>query len=150
MEDNSALAGLIGLLNSSPTNLAIEIGFIMILPSFQRTHVTSNAVGLLLHYALDLPVDGGLGLRRAVWQANALNEASVRSAERMGFKLEAVLRWDRVLPIGKDDAGNKKGDRDGDPRAGYVGRDTAMLSICWDDWESGGKERVDAIMARLK
>jgi len=140
----------VGLLNSSPTNLAIEIGFIMILPTFQRTHVTSNAVGLLLHYALDLPVDGGLGLRRAVWQANVFNEASVRLAERMGFKLEAVLRWDRVLPIGKNDAGNKKGERDGDPRAGCAGRDTAMLGICWDDWESGGKEHVDAIMARLK
>jgi RimJ/RimL family protein N-acetyltransferase len=122
----------------------------MILPSFQRTHVTSNAVGLLLHYALDLPVDGGLGLRRAVWQANVFNEASVRSAERMGFKLEAVLRWDRVLPIDKDDARNKKGERNGDPRAGCVGRDTAMLSICWDDWESGGKEHVDSIMDRLE
>ena len=25
--------------------------------------------------------------------------------------------------------------RAGDPRAGCTGRDTALLSLCWDDWE---------------
>jgi len=130
--------------------LAVEIGHILTLPAFQRTYVTSNAVGLLLHYALDTPSAGGLGLRRVFWQANALNEKSVRAAQRMGFHFEAIIRWDRVLPLGKDIdiAGNKKGERSEDPRPGCIARDTAMLSLCWDDWEGGGRQHVDEIMAR--
>lgn len=145
---DGALAGILGLLNTSSVNLATEIGFVIVLPAFQRTHVASNAVGLLLHYCLDLPAEGGLGLRRVVWQANALNRPSVGAAERMGFRLEGVLRWDRVIPKGRVHAGNRRGEREGDPKAGYEGRDTAMLGLCWDDWEGGAREKVDAIMAR--
>ncbi|PPQ69008.1 hypothetical protein CVT26_001942, partial [Gymnopilus dilepis] len=50
-----AIAGTLGLINSSAPNLSTEIGCIIILPAFQRTHVASNAVGLLLQYALNLP-----------------------------------------------------------------------------------------------
>lgn len=145
---DAPIAGVLGFLNSSARNLSTEIGFVMILPPFQRTHVASNAVGLLLHYCLDLPSAGGLGLRRVMWQANALNVGSVKAAERMGFKHEALLRWDRVLPKGKEMAGNRVEGRKGDPMEGCVGRDTVMLSLCWDDWEAGDKERVDAAMAR--
>ena len=52
---NEVLAGLIGLLNLSPTNLVTEIGCVVILPPFQCTHVASNATGLLLEYTLNLP-----------------------------------------------------------------------------------------------
>ncbi|KAF9481451.1 acyl-CoA N-acyltransferase [Pholiota conissans] len=146
-----ALAGLIGLINSSPANLVTEIGCVMILPPFQRTHVASNAVGLLLHYALNSKSPSpSLGLRKVVWQANALNKPSVRLAERMGFRLEGILKWDRVLPQGKDNAGNGGALREGDPMHGCVGRDTALLSLCWDEWEEGARERVDEIMRRVK
>ena len=145
---SDTLAGCMAYLNSSAPHLAAEIGHIITFPAFQRTHVTSNAVGLLLHYALDPPSAGGLGLRRVFWQANALNEKSVRAALRMDFQWEAILRWDRVLPLGKEKAGNKKGERNGDPRSGCVGRDTAMLSLCWDDWQGGARQRVDDTMAR--
>ncbi|KDR72832.1 hypothetical protein GALMADRAFT_125640 [Galerina marginata CBS 339.88] len=149
--DPGALAGLLGLINSSAVNLSTEIGCIMIFPPFQRTHLASNAIGILLQYALNLPArqPGALGLRRVFWQANVLNKPSVRLAERMGFKLEGILRWDRVLPKGKD-AGNGKELREGDPRMECVGRDTAMLGHCWDDWESGGRENVEATMRRIK
>ena len=40
--------------------------------------------------------------------------------------------------------------RNEDPRSGCVGRDTAMLSLCWDDWEGGAKEKVEKIMRRTK
>ena len=105
------------------------------LPPFQRTHVTTNAIGLLLLYALDLPPHG-LGLRRVQWQANKLNTKSVGAAQKLGFKLEAILRWDRVLPATKASVYNGGREREGDPRPGTVGRDTAMLALCWDDWES--------------
>ncbi|KAF8174571.1 acyl-CoA N-acyltransferase [Pholiota molesta] len=159
-EHLGAFAGLIGLINSSASHLFTEIGFVMILPPFQRTHVASNAVGILLHFALDTPnycsdqlggpANSSLGLRRVVWQANALNAASVRLAERMGFSKEAVLRWDRVLPLGKGEAGNGIEIREGDPCKGCVGRDTALLSLCWDDWEKQARERVNEIMKRVR
>ena len=149
-QPDEALAGLIALLYSSSTNLVTEIGGVMILPPFQRTHISSNATGLLLQYALNLPSQSppGLGLRRVVWQANVLNKSSVHLAERMGFRLEGVLRWERVLPPGKQEVGQTP--REGDPRRDYVGRDTALLALCWDDWENGGREKVNLIMQRVK
>jgi len=148
--EDGAIAGHIGYISSSAPNLTTEIGYIIILPPFQRTHVTSNAVGLMMHYALDLPDRGGLGLRRMFWQASALNAGSRRLAERMGFNFEGITRWDRVLPENKQ-FGNGIEVRDGDPRGSkHGGRDTAVFSHCWDDWEGGGRDKVDAIMARTQ
>ncbi|KAF9221194.1 acyl-CoA N-acyltransferase [Gyrodon lividus] len=143
-------AGTIGYLNASPINLSIEIGFIIVFPQFQRTHVTTNAFGLLLRYALDVPAASppGLGLRRVQWQANEANHASIRVAERMGLKREAVLRWDRVLPDGKGKAGNEQELREGDPKPGTLGRHSVVLAICWDDWEDGAREKVAKLMDR--
>jgi hypothetical protein len=39
------LAGVIGFLNTSVEDLWTEIGFVVTLPRYQRTHVTSNAIG---------------------------------------------------------------------------------------------------------
>jgi RimJ/RimL family protein N-acetyltransferase len=140
---------MLGLLCTSPTDLSTELGFVLTLPRFQRTHITSNAVGLLLHWALD-PAPHGLALRSVAWKANALNAASVRAAERMGFRREGLLRWDRVLPAAKSAAGgNGRGVREGDPKPECLGRDTVLLSLCWDDWEGGAREVVDARMQRI-
>jgi RimJ/RimL family protein N-acetyltransferase len=65
--------------------MTTEIGTVMIFKKFHRTHVASNAAGLLLHYALDLPKNGGLGFRRVAWGANEHNEANLRFAQKMGF-----------------------------------------------------------------
>lgn len=145
---NGALAGIVAYLNSEPQNLKTEIGAVFILPAFHKTHVASNTIGLLLNYALNLPSapGGGLGLRRVVWYANALNVASVRLAERMGFVSEGVARWERALPMDKD--GNGLARREGDPRADWPGRDTARLALCWDEWEDGVKNKVAQIIQR--
>lgn len=161
-KEEETLAGIIGYLNTSPANLSTEVGFVITLPAFQRTHVTSNAIGLLLQYALELPaqledgsVTGGLGLRRVQWQVNAANATSMRTAERMGFRMEANLRWDRVLPGAPEKGkvgngrplgpGRDKESRDGEVR---IGRDTVLLSLCWDDWEQGAKVKVNNAMNR--
>lgn len=145
------LAGIIGLLNTSTANLSTEIGFVFTLPAFQRTHITSNAIGLLLYYCLDLPSSRGLGLRRVQWQCNSVNESSIRAAERMGFKAEATLRWDRALPLGKGKVGNGRAvigrNVDGTNEEG-LGRDTRLLSLCWDDWQGGGREKARAVIDR--
>ncbi|KAG6372491.1 acetyltransferase [Boletus reticuloceps] len=143
-------AGTIGYLHGSPTHLSVEIGFIIILPPFQRTHVTTNAVALLLRYALDLPTatPPGLGLRRVQWQSSEKNEASIRVAERMGFKREGLLRWDRVYMGGQGKAGNGEDVREGDPMPDTLGRHTVLFALCWDDWENGGRERVAQLTDR--
>ncbi|KAI6131757.1 acyl-CoA N-acyltransferase [Pisolithus thermaeus] len=143
-------AGVIGYLNTDVSNLKTEIGFIKILPPFQRTHVTTNAIGLLMQYALNQPSyvhAPGLGLRRVQWQANALNLKSIRVAERIGFKREGTLRWDRALPVGEGKVGNGAQLREGDPKPEKVGRHTTILATCWDDWESGGREGTLCVMA---
>ncbi|KZP23905.1 acyl-CoA N-acyltransferase [Athelia psychrophila] len=139
--DTEQLAGLLGYLNASPEHRAVEIGFIMTVPAFQRTHVTSNAVGLLMQYAF-----GPLALYRVQWQCSTANAASVNAAKRLGFQWEGVKRWDRVYPTGK--LGN--GLTVGEGRGEGVGRDTAVLSVCWDDWDNGARGKLQAVMDRTK
>ena len=138
-DDTLSIAGIIGLLNTSPTNLSTEIGFVITLPQFQRTHVTTHAIGVLLQWLFD-----DVRLRRIQWQADEVNKKSQNAAMRMGFRLEMVKRWDRALPPGKE--GSKP--REGDPKPDWVGRHSAVLAICWDDWEGGGKEVVQRLMDR--
>lgn len=129
--------GVIGLLNSSADNFVTEIGFVTTFPRFQRTHVNTHACGLLLQYCL-----GELKLRRVQWQAHADNVPSKRAAERLGFRFEGIARWQRVLA----------GDREGHIRPGEEdkpGRHSAVLSVCWDDWETPGfQEALQAKMDR--
>jgi RimJ/RimL family protein N-acetyltransferase len=134
-----ALAGTIGFLKAEPANRAVEIGAVITLPRAQRTFVTSNAVGLLLQYCFQLPTatPPGLGLRRVVWRANVQNARSIALAKRMGFKQEGLLRWAVVLPEGKE--GNAP--RPEDP-VQLPGRESMILSICWDEWEAGDREYV--------
>ncbi|KAI0700847.1 acyl-CoA N-acyltransferase [Cerioporus squamosus] len=133
-----AFAGICAYINSSAANLSTEIGAIICLPAFQSKGITSAAVSLLMQYALRLSSEGGLGLRRVQWQAHENNERSIGLARKHGFQLEGIIRWQRVLP------GDKLGvePRDGDSRPGTKGRHTALLSVCWDDWEQGVKEKI--------
>ena len=137
------LAGIVGFLNADAANLSVEVGLLVCLPAFQRRRVTYAAVALLLQYCLNVPAEGGLGglgLRRVQYQANSRNEKSVGFARRMGFRLEGIVRWQRVLDGSKPGNGGKL--REGDPRPGRGGRDTALLSMCWDDWEEGRRDAV--------
>lgn len=36
----------------------------------------------------------------------------------------------------------------GEGRGEGIGRDTAVLSVCWDDWENGTREKLQAVMDR--
>jgi RimJ/RimL family protein N-acetyltransferase len=118
----------------------------MILQSAQRTRVASNAIGLLMTYALNLPSDTifpGAGLRRVQWKCDAENTRSLAIAKRLGFQLEAVKRWYRVVPDGSDDRLPGVTDPVKAP-----GRHYAFLSMCWDTWEREGRETVRKQMAR--
>ncbi|KAG1827367.1 GNAT family acetyltransferase [Suillus subaureus] len=144
------LAGMISYMHSSSVNLSTEIGCVIILPPYQRTHVNSNAVGLLLQYALEVPSQGGLGLRRVQWQCSSVNAPSIRAAERLGFKKEAIMRWYRVYRGGKE-RGKVHNGRElpqGDLGEQDYGLDLVIFGYCWDDWEQGGRENIQAIMNR--
>lgn len=138
-----AFAGMTGIIGASPAQSQAELAMVLYLPQFQRTHVGTHATGLLLHWLLDLPEAGGLGLRRVQWEANEQNVPSIRAAQRLGFRMEGVLRWQFVLPEGKEGLDSRKGDTAG------PGRHTAMLSMCWDDWEGGVRAHVDRLMNRV-
>ncbi|KAH8832860.1 acyl-CoA N-acyltransferase [Flagelloscypha sp. PMI_526] len=145
IDEDGVMAGIIGFLDTQPANLSTEIGFVIIHPAFRRAHIASNSVSLLLHFALDLPEDGGLGLRRVGWKAHELNQSSVGVAKRLGFNHEGTMKWAMVLPKdGKQ--GNGIQARRGDPKPDTVGRNTWLGSVCWDDWIYGGvKEHVDGL-----
>ncbi|SJL17863.1 uncharacterized protein ARMOST_21427 [Armillaria ostoyae] len=128
-----AYTGIITYKNTSAEDLVTEIGFLMILPAFQRTHLTSNAVGILMNYALHIPADGGL-------------------AKRLGFQMEGVLRWANAWPEAKICGSGGVKVRKEDPRTEEFayGRNLAILSVCWDDWEAGVKTKVKMEVARTK
>ncbi|KAF2669068.1 acyl-CoA N-acyltransferase [Microthyrium microscopicum] len=126
-------AGVASLSATNPKNATTELG-IIVSPDFQRTHVASNAIGLMLLWTLDPPSAGGLGLRRVAWTTHAGNNASRRIATRMGFEFEGIARWERVcakgvaLPV---DALEKRNGTKGEAS----GRHTAIFSMVWDEWD---------------
>jgi RimJ/RimL family protein N-acetyltransferase len=113
-------SGWLSLMNIEPQNAAIELGNIWFGPELQRTRAATEAMFLLLRHAAD-----ELGYRRLVWKCNALNAASRRTAERLGFTYEGTLRAHMVVK-GRE-------------------RDTAMFSITEAEWPS----RRDAMLAWL-
>lgn len=139
---DGALAGIMALLNTSRAHKTTEIGFVVVFPAFQRTHVARTALALLLRYSLQPPTASppGLGFRRVSWSAHPRNTPSIRLATRLGLKQEGVMRWTFVLPDVEElqRVGNEV-NREGDE--GW-GRDNVCLAICWDDWEHGGRDVV--------
>jgi len=147
--EGGTFAGLIGLVDASPANLSVEIAWVLVFPERQRTYVTSNAIGLLLQYCLELPGDPqrpGLGMRRVKWTAHTDNRPSHVAAKRMGFREEGVQRWAYVIP--EDMEGHGIALRDGDPESPKPGRHSLVFSLCGDDWESGGREHVQRMIDR--
>ena len=143
-----SLAGAVALCNAAPANLGTEIGYVVVFPEFHHTHVAKEMVGLLLRYLLQLPRASppGLGLRRVEWRAHPGNAPSIGLAERMGFKRDGLLRWLWVLPDVLTHMGDKG--RVEDPADGRSGRHTVVLSVCWDDWEGGVKDKVEALLSK--
>ncbi|KAJ5776099.1 uncharacterized protein N7511_001110 [Penicillium nucicola] len=143
------LAGTVSFIRASPVDLCAEIGFIVILPPYQRTHVATHAVGLALQLALDPPEKNGLGLCRVHWSANSTNFASVKLAERMGFVQVGMIPWHMRFVKGKINGkiGNGKALPPGsDPDD--LWRDTLSFSLGWDMWRDGAREMIEKAMAR--
>ncbi|BGP36903.1 hypothetical protein JCM10449v2_000805 [Rhodotorula kratochvilovae] len=151
------IAGVVGVLKSAPVSRMTEIGHLHIPTPFQRTHVLTHSIAILLRWLLTPPAPysgsspPGLGLRRVQWYANELNVPSIRAAQRLGLTLETThVAWDRVVLPGKEGvalpAYIQGAYREEEEQVG-TGRHSAVLAIGWDDWnEKGGKERIEALV----
>ncbi len=85
-------AGWLALLDIRPADAAIELGNIWFPPGLSRTRAATEALFLMLRHAFD-----DLGYRRVGWKCNARNTASRHAAERLGFRLEGVLRAHMIV-----------------------------------------------------
>lgn len=80
-------AGVASYLRIDPPIGVIEVGHINLAPRLQRTTAASEAMYLMMRRVFD-----ELGYRRYEWKCDALNAASRRAAERLGFRFEGVFR----------------------------------------------------------
>ncbi len=87
---------------------SIEVAHIIYSPRLQRTTAATEAMYLMMRRAFDL------GYRRYEWKCDALNDASIRAALRLGFQEEGTFRQALI----------------------YKGRsrDTRWLSVIDRDW----------------
>jgi RimJ/RimL family protein N-acetyltransferase len=111
--------GLASYLRIDTTHGVIEVGHLAFSPRLQRTRAATEAMYLMMKHAFEL------GYRRYEWKCDALNAASRRAAERLGFRFEGVFRQAAV----------------------YKGRnrDTAWYSIIDSEWP----RRETALLAWL-
>ena len=84
--------GVASFLRIDPANGTIEVGYITFSPLLQATTAASEAMALMMRHVFD-----ELGYRRYEWKCNALNAASRRAAERLGFTFEGVHRQAMVV-----------------------------------------------------
>jgi RimJ/RimL family protein N-acetyltransferase len=83
----SRATGVASYLNVKPDVGVIEVGHINYSPRLQRTPAATEAMFLMMRRVFD-----ELGYRRCEWKCDALNAASRRAAERLGFVFEGVFR----------------------------------------------------------
>ncbi|WP_114377817.1 GNAT family N-acetyltransferase [Elioraea thermophila] len=85
-------AGWISFMEMRPDDADIEIGHIWFPPVLARSRAATEAIAILMRHALD-----DLGYRRLTWKCDALNAASRRAAERLGFTFEGIHRNHRIV-----------------------------------------------------
>jgi len=83
--------GIASYLRIDPTAGSIEVGHICIAPEMQKGIAATEAMWLMMDWAFRA------GYRRYEWKCNALNLASRRAAQRLGFSFEGVFRQATVV-----------------------------------------------------
>ena len=100
--------GVASYLRILPDAGSIEVGHICLAPEMARGRAWSEAMFLMMDWAF------AAGYRRYEWKCNALNLASRRAAQRLGFSFEGVFRQ-HMLVKGRN-------------------RDSAWFSIIDSEW----------------
>ncbi len=83
--------GIASYLRIAPEAGSIEVGHICVSPSMQRGAAWTEAMFLMMRWAFEA------GYRRYEWKCNALNLASRRAAQRLGFSYEGVFRQHMIV-----------------------------------------------------
>ena len=86
------LLGLSTFMAIHAEHARLEIGWHVIAPKAQRTHVNTEAVWVMCRHAF------ALGYRRVEWKHNASNARSGAAARRFGFTFEGVFRNHMLVP----------------------------------------------------
>lgn len=100
--------GIASYLRIAPEAGSIEVGHICIAPEMQKGLAATEAMWLMMDWAFRA------GYRRYEWKCNALNLASRRAAQRLGFSYEGVFR-NHLVVKGRN-------------------RDTAWFAVTSEDW----------------
>lgn len=85
-------SGWASLMRIVPQHGVIEVGNVLFSPTLQRSRAATEAMYLMAHHVFET-----LGYRRYEWKCNALNAASRRAAERLGFTYEGIFRQHMVV-----------------------------------------------------
>ena len=83
--------GVASYLRITPGAGSIEVGHICLAPEIARGRVWTEAMFLMMDWAFRA------GYRRYEWKCNALNMASRRAAQRLGFSYEGIFRQAAVV-----------------------------------------------------
>ncbi|MCC7428767.1 MAG: GNAT family N-acetyltransferase [Alphaproteobacteria bacterium] len=83
--------GMASFMEIFPKVGAIEIGHLCFSPRLQRSRAATEALSMMMAYALDPREVGGLGYRRLQWKCHAMNMPSRSAARRLGFRHEGIL-----------------------------------------------------------
>lgn len=89
--DTGQWGGVASYLRIAPEAGSIEVGHINLAPALQRSRAATEAMYLMMRWAFEA------GYRRYEWKCNALNLASRRAAQRLGFSYEGVFRQAAVI-----------------------------------------------------
>ena len=83
--------GVASYLRITPAAGSIEVGHICLAPEIAQGRVWTEAMFLMMEWAFRN------GYRRYEWKCNALNMASRRAAQRLGFSYEGIFRQAAVI-----------------------------------------------------
>jgi RimJ/RimL family protein N-acetyltransferase len=110
VRDGDQVVGSTRFMNIDAANHRVEIGTTWIARSWQRTFVNTHAKFLMLRHAFE-----GLGCNAVEIRTHSLNDQSRTAIERLGAKLDGILRRHMIMPDG------------------HI-RDTAVYSIIREEW----------------
>ena len=109
IDESSQAVGVAAFQRIDPNAGSIEVGHLAFSPALQRRRAATEAMFVMMRTVFD-----ELGYRRYEWKCDALNQASRRAAERLGFTYEGTFRQANVVK-------NRN-------------RDTAWYSIIDSEW----------------
>ncbi|WBY08357.1 GNAT family protein [Sphingomonas sp. 7/4-4] len=122
LDADGRISGVTRLMRMSETHRRVEIGGTLYAPRVQRTGLNTEAKYMLLGHAFEV-----LEVNCVQIRTDFLNHASRRAIERLGARLDGILRGHLILN-------------------GHL-RDSAVYSILAHEWP-GVRRNLDLLMAR--